>query len=389
MKRAMRILVAHNMPRTRTGGMSRIMGLIHDEIIKAGHTVDYLCAEDVPERLKGRLARFAFPLLVRRRAVIAARSGKPYDIINVHEPSAAVISLLKSRAGHPAVVVTSHGVERRGWELALEEGRLGRGGPSLKTRVVHPLTSLWQSTIGLRHADHVLCLNSEDLDYLARVFDVAESRITRIAPGVDPIFAAAARDRSYGKVRQLLFAGTWLKRKGIQDLIPAYERLVARHPELQLMILGAGFSEATVRMEFPGPIRASVSCIHAASEKATAQVFAAADLFLLPSLFEGTPLTLIEAMASGLPIVTTATCGMKDVIEDGRTGLLIPTRSPGAIIEAVDRLIADSALRARLGVAAQQEALSRYTWDKSAIPVLTAYEQIYRARSGPRRGSDV
>jgi glycosyltransferase involved in cell wall biosynthesis len=368
--------------------MSRIMGFIHDEIIKAGHAVDYLCTEDIPGGLRGRLARFAFPLLVQHRAVIAARSGNPYDIINVHEPSAAPISLLKSRAGHPAVVVTSHGVERRGWELALEEGRLGRGGPSLKTRVVYPLTSLWQSTIGLRHGDHVFCLNSEDLDYLVKVFDVAESNITRIAPGVDPIFAAAARERRYGNVRQLLFAGSWLKRKGIQDLIPAYEALVARHPELQLTILGAGVSEMSVRMAFPAPVRASVSCIHASSEKATAQVFAAADLFLSPSLFEGTPLTLIEAMASGLPVVTTATCGMKDVIEHGRTGLLLPTRSPEAIIEAVDRLIADAALRARLGMGAREEALRRYTWEKAAARVLTAYEQIYHARSGAPHGSD-
>ncbi|MDO8794009.1 MAG: glycosyltransferase family 4 protein [Vicinamibacterales bacterium] len=377
----MRILVAHNVSGARNGGMSRLMGFVHDEIIKAGHAVDYLCTEDLPAGLRGRLARFAFPILVYRYAVAAARSGKPYDIINVHEPCAAAISLFKARAGHPAVVVTSHGVERRGWELALEEQRLGRGGPSLKTRVVYPLTSLWQSRIGLRHADHVFCLNSEDLDYLVKVFDVAEDRITRIGPGVAPIFAAAAGQRSYREVHRLLFAGSWLKRKGIQDLISAFEVLVARHPELRLTILGAGVPEAAVRMDFPGPVRANVSCVHASSEKATAQVFAASDLFLFPSLFEGTPLTLIEAMASGLPIVTTATCGMKDVIEDGRTGLLIPTRSPAAAIAAVDGLIADAALRARLGKAAQEEALTRYTWGQAAMRVLTAYEQIHRPRS--------
>jgi glycosyltransferase involved in cell wall biosynthesis len=384
----MRILVAHNVSRLRTGGMSRIMGFIHDEISNAGHSVDFLCAEDVPQRLRGRLARFAFPFLVRRRAVAAYRSGQPYDIVNVHEPSAAVISLFKDRAGHPAVVVTSHGVEQRGWELALEEQRLGRGGPSRKTRVVYPLTSLWQSRTALRHADHVFCLNSEDRDYLVKVFEVAADKITRIAPGVDPIFAAAASKRCYGEVRQMLFAGSWLKRKGTHDLVPAFDTLLARHPELRLTILGAGISEASIRMDFPAPARAAVSCVQASSDAATAQVFAAADLFLFPSLFEGTPLTLIEAMASGLPIVTTATCGMKDVIEDGRTGLLVPTRSPDAIIEAVDRLVADPPLRARLGMAAREEALTRYTWKQAAIPVLTVYEQIDRARSRTLHGSD-
>jgi glycosyltransferase involved in cell wall biosynthesis len=242
--------------------------------------------------------------------------------------------------------------------------------------------------MGLRHADHVLCLNSEDLDFLVKVFHIPSSRITRIGPGVDPIFAAAASQRSYKEVRQLLFAGTWVKRKGTQDLVSAYEALVARHPQLRLTILGAGVAVASVRMVFPAPTRTGVSCSPASSETATARAFADSDLFLFPSLFEGTPLTLIEAMASGLPIVTTATCGMKDVIEDGRTGLLLPTRSPASIIDAVERLMTDCALRSRLGTAAQKQALTAHTWEKAAAPVLNAYERIHRTGSGAARGSD-
>ena len=87
-----------------------------------------------------------------------------------------------------------------------------------------------------------------------------------------------------------------------------------------------------------------------------AAAFAAADLFLLPSLFEGTPLTLMQAMMSGLPIVTTATCGMKDVIADQQTGLLVPIRSPESLVSAIDTLRADQSLRARLGQAARADA---------------------------------
>jgi glycosyltransferase involved in cell wall biosynthesis len=81
-------------------------------------------------------------------------------------------------------------------------------------------------------------------------------------------------------------------------------------------------------------------------------------------------------MMSGMPIVTTETCGMKDVIQDGRNGLLVPTRSPQAIIDAVERLIEDRGLRTRLGDEARAEALQHYTWEQAALPVQKAYRKI-------------
>ena len=372
----MRILVAHHVARARTGGMSRIMGFIHDRLVSAGHTVDYFCAEDVTAPLNGRLARFTFPLLVRQQAIRQARRGQPYDLINVHEPSSAAISTFKGVAGSPVVVVTSHGVERRGWELALEELRRGRSGPSLKTRVAYPLTSLWQSSIGLRRADHVFCLNDDDRNYLIEQMKIAPQRITRIFPASDPAYADAARGRDYARCDTLLFAATWRKNKGIEDLVPAFAILAERNASLKLTVLGGGVAETTVRECFPPHVRARVSCVQTATEAETAAAFASAHLLLLPSLFEGTPLTLVEAMMSGLPIVTTATCGMKDVIHDERNGLLVPIRSPAAIVEAVERLMSDAALRERLGRAAQAEAREKYNWEQVAAPVREVYERL-------------
>jgi glycosyltransferase involved in cell wall biosynthesis len=375
-KRVLRILVAHNVARTRDGGMSRIMGFIHDQVAKAGHRVDYFCAEDIPKLLDGRVARFTFPVLARSRAVMAARSGNPYDIVNIHEPQSAAISIWRAAAGDPFVVVTSHGLERRAWEVALEELKLGRKGPSLKTRLVYPSTSLWQSSIGLRRADHIFCLSYEDRDYLMRWLGLATDKVTRIYPGADLVYAMCGRDRDYSRADRLLFAGTWRKNKGIEDLVPAFTVLAERYRNLILKVLGSGVAEEKVRAEFPELLRSRVLCVRTASEGENAALFAQADIFILPSLFEGTPLTLIEAMMSGMPIVTTNTCGMKDVIRNWENGLLVPTRSPEAIVSAIDRLICDAQLRARLGEAAQAEAMEKYTWDKVAAPVLEVYERL-------------
>lgn len=371
----MRVLVAHNVTRARTGGMSRIMGFIHDRIAADGAEVVEFTAEDAPPYARGRLARFGFPWAVYRHALAAHRRGQGYDVINVHEPAGAVVAAMKRQLGRPAVVVTSHGVERRAWELALEERRLGREGPSRKTRVVYPLTSLPQSGYALRHADHLFCLNFEDRDYLVRRYGRREGDITRIYPAADELFGRAAAGRDYSRGDRLLFAATWRKNKGVEDLIPAFAELARRDGQLSLTVLGAGVPADAVRAAFPADVRGRVHPVTCTSEEATAAAFAACDIFLLPSLFEGTPLTLMEALASGLPVVSTATCGMKDVIRDGQNGLLVPIRAAGDITRAVAKLTADRSLREALGRSAQETA-AEFTWDRVSVPVADVYRRL-------------
>ena len=377
----MRILVAHQVARARTGGMSRLLAFIHDRIESAGHEVDYFCADDVPASWAGWWGRrVAFPMAIRAKVIDAARSGHPYDIVNVHEPSAAPL-LVGRRAHSASVVVTSHGLERRAWELAKEEGRLGREAPGWRTRVTYPPTALWPGEFALRRADHVFCLNDEDRQILINDVHRAPASVTRVYPGADDIYAIASDRRDYSRATRVMFAGTWRKNKGIEDLVPAFVALAARHTDITLQVIGAGVPPDVVRADFPEQVRARIHCDTPADDFAMAIAFAAADLFLLPSLFEGTPLTLIQAMTSGLPIVTTATCGMKDVITDQQTGLLVPIRSREAVVSAIDRLRGDQSLRARLGQAARAEARVRYTWDRSAEPIHQAYEALMLARA--------
>jgi glycosyltransferase involved in cell wall biosynthesis len=376
MTRPLRILVAQNVSGKRTSGMSRLMGFVHDQLVLAGHSINYFCAEDSPQALRGRFARFTFPVLVLRHAMAAARAGRPFDLINVHEPSGAALALLKRAAGKPRVVVTSHGVEERGWQRRLEESRLGRESVRLRSRLLYPVTVLWQARVALSHADHVFCLNMEDYRYLTSTLEIAANKVTRIHSGADIIYSEAGKSRDYSKAETLLFAGTWLKRKGTCDLVPAFDRLAGRHPQLRLVVLNGGVPAPAILACFPETVRSRVVCQQSDPEQGIARAMAATDIYLLPSLFEGTPLTLIEAMFSGMPLVTTATCGMKDVIEHERSGLLVPLRSPDAIVAAVERLLEDSTLRARLGQVARAEALEKYSWQRVAEPVRRIYEKL-------------
>ena len=377
----MNVLVAHLTGRAPTGGMSRLLGLSHELLAQKGHRIDFLTSDDVGEWERGAAGRVLFPLTVFRRVRFAARRGTPYDVVNVHEQRGAVITVLKQWAGNPAVVVTTHGVEQRGWEV-LQRYLESRGEPaSIKTRLVYPLTSLSQSRISLHWADHVVALNDDDARYLQRQFHVPCGRITVVRPGANPIYGQSAAARQYRPIRRVLFAGTWTRRKGIIDLVAAFTHLRSSGREIDLIVLGAGASSADVLAAFDPRIRPNVHVVAASSDGDAASIMAEADAFVLPSAFEGTPLTLIEAMWSGLPIVTTATAGMKDVIRHGETGLLVEVGDVGALVEAVERLLDEPPLAERLGRSAR-EAARQFTWQVCAEGFERAYERAMRVTAG-------
>jgi glycosyltransferase involved in cell wall biosynthesis len=378
--RGLRILVAQNVQHHRRAGMSRMLGFLHDQVERDGHSVEYFSADQVPRTLNSKFARFAFPWLVWRHAVKEALCGKPYDAINVHEPSGTFLALGKKAAGNPLLMVTSHGAEERAWAVTLKDAELGRDSLSLKTRIWHPLTLLPQARITLRKADHVFCLNEEDRAFLGQKYHFPLERVTRLFPAADRSYLEVSSRRDYAHHDRILVFGTWLPRKGVVDIVAAFGTLVARQPRLKLALMGTGFPQEVVAASFPEDLRGRLEFVPPGTEAELADQMLAASVYWIPSLFEGTPQTLMEAMATGMPVVGTATCGMKDVIADGANGLLIPTRDAAALAAATERLLSDRELRERLGRQAHLDVAKNYTWDRVAEPMREIYSRLAAAR---------
>jgi glycosyltransferase involved in cell wall biosynthesis len=375
-----RVLVAHRVTRGHWGGMTRMVESIHTELEPLGWKTEYFTADDVPAFGGERFRRYAFPWYVRRHARAAFLRGEPYEVINVHEPAGAAVAFGQSRLGGPAMVAMSHGLEKRYWELRLRRDPPGPEPPTWRTRLIFPATSLWQSYLTLRRADHVFCLSEEDRAFLVDRCQLHPEKITRVFPAAGPEFSGVAHRRSYDRAcNRVLFSGTWIERKGIRQVIEAFSVLCDRHPSLQLGVLGAGVVASSVLADCPPALHSRITVHPPLSHADCAEVLLNYDIFLLPSFFEGTPLALIEAMCNGLPVITTATCGMKDVVEDGQNGLLISPGNSGQIVSSVELLMSDSSLRRRLGERASLDATRRFTWRAVAELVNTAYCSLQRS----------
>lgn len=176
--------------------------------------------------------------------------------------------------------------------------------------------------------------------------------------------------------------------KGHEDLLQALATLRARAPQpFSCLFIGDG--------ELREPLKARVRelglddvVVFTGLRRDVPRLLVALDLFVMPSRWEGLPMALLEAMACGKPAVVTAVGGIPSVIDDGRNGVLLPPEQPAAMTDALQRLLADAELRARLGSAARECALRLYDVGR----VVDAYESMYLdalGRTAPRAGTAV
>lgn len=197
----------------------------------------------------------------------------------------------------------------------------------------------------------------------ARIFDIENT--------MHPAFFRVQPSLREG--RRILFVGSVVKAKGIRELFEAAARL----GDVRLVIVGpdrGGLAE-DLRSRHPG---LHVEWKGVLPSEDVALEMGKADLLALPSYMDTSPNVVSEAMCAGLPVVATRVGGIPDMIEDGRTGMLVPARDATVLASAIERLLGDAVLRERLGRAARAEAMGRFSPDLAARKVKAAYETVLR-----------
>jgi len=206
---------------------------------------------------------------------------------------------------------------------------------------------------------------------------VGVNRLVVIPNGVD-VSAYGPAEPSHNPPR-ILFAGVISPRKGVVDLLKASGILHARGVAHEVLLAGGPPAEGP-RPEAEARLAAATNGAPARflgpqPHEAMAALYRSADLFCLPSWIEAMPLTILEAMATGLPVVATSVGDIGHVVEDGVSGRLVPLRAPDALANALEPLLTQPPLRRAMGKAARQRVQERFDISQMCASV----EAVYRA----------
>ncbi len=216
-------------------------------------------------------------------------------------------------------------------------------------------------------ARHLVAWSRWAKDSLVADYGVAPEKVSVIPPGIDTALWRRERPaRTPGPVR-LLFVGGDFARKGGDTLLEAFERLPAGTAHLTLATktphAGNNLPNVTVRHDVTP------------NSEALLKLYAEADLFVFPTRGDCLPLAVMEALTSGLPVVTTNVGALPEAVTHGETGWVVPPDNVPALTEALGTLAGDPALRARLSAAAAAVGVSRFD-------AATNYGRLIAAVSG-------
>lgn len=310
----------------------------------------------VRKSLTGRVAREIASILRERRI----------DILHTHGGVAGLAGRRGAAgAGTPVVVHTIHGIHYLHYRnpalrrlFVLLERRLSRG------------------------TDAVIFVSEADYDRGARLRLAPRPKMRLIRNGVEapPDEGPDGERRREALRAELKLDGPVVgaiarlhRQKGVAHLLAAAPAILERQPAAKIVVAGGGSLEDDLR-RLATRLGLDRRVLLLGERTDARDLLALFDVCVLPSLWEGLPLVLIEAAWLGKPIVATAIDGVREVLRDGETGLLVPPADPAALAGAVVRLLEDPALAASLGAAARAEVPAEFSLER----MIGATERLYR-----------
>ncbi|MGY1680941.1 glycosyltransferase family 4 protein [Geodermatophilus sp. SYSU D01176] len=294
--------------------------------------------------------------------VVLRRPTRPVDVVHAHQGedlATLPLARLAARRHRCPLVVTVH--------CSVGHTLTGRGP---RTWLLRALGGAIERS-ALRRADAVVVLTDRTAAALA-ADGVPAERISTVPSGFDPcLFAGHLPDAFPGVARPRIgYVGRLAPQKRADLLVEAFGRL--RGPA-SLVVVGDGPDRERVHALAAGLPRVHLTGF--VEHTAVPAVLASLDVLVLPSAYEEMGSVLTEALASGLPVVASDVGGIPEVVRHGVTGLLLPPGDVDALAAALDRLVADPGLRARLSAGARARA-GDYAWPRLAARVAAVYARV-------------
>jgi sugar transferase (PEP-CTERM/EpsH1 system associated) len=367
------------LPAMEAAGMEAMTARLTRALAARGHQVGVTCIESggvLADQLRADGFRVAVVPARGLRSMLRAplleawlRTVAP-DAVHVHSGAWLKGARAARRAGVTRVVHTVHGLT-------------GDDGEPWHVTFLHRLAA--------RYTDWVAPVSTPLRDYLARRVRIDAAKMRVIPNGVNtdhfrpgpPTGALRERLRI---ASEGLIVGTVARLDPVKNhalLIDAFARVRALVPEAALVIIGDGplRSSLEARARSLG-LERNIHFVGASND--VAALYRELDLFVLSSNAEGTSMSILEAMASGVCVLATAVGGTPDLLADGASGMLVPPRDPAALAGALTEVLRDDARRRRLADAGRARARERY----SELSMIEAYEAVYDGGAHASAGRD-
>ena len=373
----MKIALVSPYDQSVAGGVGTHIGGLDKEFRALGHAVKILApasdgahlAENVmvvsdhvvPVGISGSKARITLSLSLYRR-VKRILKQEQFDVVHIHEPLVPTLPIFVLRHTQGVTIGTFH---------AYRDSYVGYDYTKVLLRRL------------MQRLDARTVVSPAVLPYITRYFP-DEYQI--IPNGIDLDRFGAPHVRPLEKFDDgklnILFLGRLDKRKGFRYLLGAFGRIKAQVPQARLIVAGAfdrDEKEQYVLFARAHGLR-DVKFVGYVSNDDLPRLYHSAHVFCAPATgFESFGLVLLEAMASGVPVVASDIMGYRHVVTHGREGLLAPPKNEDALADAIVRLLCDASLRERLA-AAGRETAKQYSWKRIAQRTLDLYEACIAQR---------
>jgi glycosyltransferase involved in cell wall biosynthesis len=236
----------------------------------------------------------------------------------------------------------------------------------------------------MRRANAITAVSKFQARELGKDLALPESEIHVIPNPISPALLqqALAQPRTEPPKPVVLYTGRIESNKGSLELLQSIDQVAAQFPSVEYLLAGGRHNSIDDRSLATtigtNGTRKRVQLLGHVPWQDLADLYRRASVFVMPSHYETFGISVIEAMAFGLPVVATNVGGLPEVVEDGVTGILVPPKDSQALGEAIVRLLRDPDLSTRLGRAGRERVRSEFTVDRIVAQTLEVYQSVIR-----------
>lgn len=244
------------------------------------------------------------------------------------------------------------------------------------------------------NSDKVIAICDNTKDWLIKDYGITEEKITVIHAGIDiNCFNPSNDGKRWRKKlniddkKVVLCMAKLVYLKGFHYLIEAFKKIADEYKDTMLVIAGSGDKSEERRLHdlvVSLGIKDKVIFAGWINYNDVPYLHAAADIFVHPSLLEGTPLVILEAMATGKPVIATDIAGVPEMITDGVDGFLVEEKNVEQIVEKLSVLLEDEVLCKETGQNARKKVEEKFNWDMIAERILDVYEEVIQDQNNQR-----